>query len=1021
MDSPRFQDISVSYFVVSNSSPLSLFNFIASRNIYNQDDVQEFTTFLTKKIKDKRMPQDDQKMIIKWFQRKKQGFKDYLAKNIKGNPAEFYKKVKRIHSLPVDAPDWLKERVAQEPDYFSTQEVYEVQAPLKNDPALVSKLMHIIDYFVWYLKSNPSKNLINVTWIHMLKGMAEWEKTFEVEETSEVLEGEILFLDMGSLKWYELTDEDSLKNEGSRMEHCVGDYCDEVGSGDTQIFSLRGPNNDPHATVEFSVPDKEIEQVKGKGNDLLSYRYADPLLGLLNKLKDEHGELDLSEDATIVGVYYFDGEYRSSAKEVPDKRSGKLMDIRDISSEQEAFEYAEKYPAVARVLRSPEYLREALRKNPLVLPVNITKVPIEDVLDIVDKKLGDYQYLSSRYTNDSEMIDLVLKKIETSSYEEYPMVGWVIRKLPKRIRNDLSLWPMFLEKGPPDLYRKLDPDLVIDNLGLFKKHIADKTDFYYYLCVVWEEKLDRVHRTLDNPEFLEIMTFKELDEQSTLYIVGEVTREMHRSGKFREYQIEQLNENLDSFLGKSVYTFYYEEMSKKFERDPQGFIKELFGKSYARREHTSLFVIKNVREMSPEKIFDEAFRSGIRNGDIHFFNLSLTIQDLFGAEEKEVALKALESGKGDIDLDKLSVQGKVVDEELLAHVVKRIKRGMPFNLLTTQHRVSNEFIKELLKEPRVRRSIFIDVTSIRQFQSIAFTFSSNGTPEYTKEMVIYLLDSDPDIILDDLMYANSATRSSEFLGDTKIQDKFRNTKEIFQKSSKDVLKFMILFENPEHFVIGDFKKDFINHIMDSAVTWFSGPPSDMGPAFSISSEGLTRLLGVVSEDQRIIALAKKHVLSGKFIDPLVSKLFPDSKSWIRQSLINNFSRAKLYKVKYPDLFDQDEFTEIFKEAIKKDPSAYVGASEAVIERALKDIPTLKELYAVFSGMPDYKHLNSPKEFVPMIKSFSKFKNFHLVAFNVWEYLVSVGHFETADKIRNAVPEPEKSKLDKYIKENSEQY
>jgi hypothetical protein len=51
--------------------------------------------------------------------------------------------------------------------------------------------------------------------------------------------------------------ERALKYEGSTMRHCVGGYCEDVWSGDTQIFSLRDNKGEPHVTIEV-VPSKSI-------------------------------------------------------------------------------------------------------------------------------------------------------------------------------------------------------------------------------------------------------------------------------------------------------------------------------------------------------------------------------------------------------------------------------------------------------------------------------------------------------------------------------------------------------------------------------------------------------------------------------------------------------------------------------------------------------------------------------------------------------------------------------------------
>lgn len=45
-----------------------------------------------------------------------------------------------------------------------------------------------------------------------------------------------------------------LTAEGDAMGHCVGGYCPDVQSGNTEIYSLRDKNNQPHVTVEVNKP-----------------------------------------------------------------------------------------------------------------------------------------------------------------------------------------------------------------------------------------------------------------------------------------------------------------------------------------------------------------------------------------------------------------------------------------------------------------------------------------------------------------------------------------------------------------------------------------------------------------------------------------------------------------------------------------------------------------------------------------------------------------------------------------------
>lgn len=53
--------------------------------------------------------------------------------------------------------------------------------------------------------------------------------------------------------------------EGNLMSHCVGDYCKQVDSGDTEIYSLRDAQNKPHVTLEISR-DNQVQQIYGPGN-----------------------------------------------------------------------------------------------------------------------------------------------------------------------------------------------------------------------------------------------------------------------------------------------------------------------------------------------------------------------------------------------------------------------------------------------------------------------------------------------------------------------------------------------------------------------------------------------------------------------------------------------------------------------------------------------------------------------------------------------------------------------------------
>ena len=60
-------------------------------------------------------------------------------------------------------------------------------------------------------------------------------------------------------------DKNDLKCEGNKMDHCVGEYYDNVLTGDLIVFSLRDPQNNPHITIGMD-PSNTVIQYQGVGN-----------------------------------------------------------------------------------------------------------------------------------------------------------------------------------------------------------------------------------------------------------------------------------------------------------------------------------------------------------------------------------------------------------------------------------------------------------------------------------------------------------------------------------------------------------------------------------------------------------------------------------------------------------------------------------------------------------------------------------------------------------------------------------
>lgn len=89
---------------------------------------------------------------------------------------------------------------------------------------------------------------------------------YEVDTGEAVPQGTVVFTWDDGWTIQQLVDPEQLEAEGEVMQHCVGDYCEGVAAGETQIFSLRDPKGRPHATIEYASDITRLVQVQGKQN-----------------------------------------------------------------------------------------------------------------------------------------------------------------------------------------------------------------------------------------------------------------------------------------------------------------------------------------------------------------------------------------------------------------------------------------------------------------------------------------------------------------------------------------------------------------------------------------------------------------------------------------------------------------------------------------------------------------------------------------------------------------------------------
>jgi hypothetical protein len=161
----------------------------------------------------------------------------------------------------------------------------------------------IRDLSEWAADQDPAK-LQKMTIPQMFQArhtdLAQAIKEYEKGQRGTV---EMRFPEKG-LEWQKLEPQ-HLKREGKEAAHCVGGYCEEVKSGEMQVFSLRDEKNKPKVTISikkavgagrtwdivrdgervtgFKVagPEFVVDQIKGKANSV-PVEYADEVEAFLD-------------------------------------------------------------------------------------------------------------------------------------------------------------------------------------------------------------------------------------------------------------------------------------------------------------------------------------------------------------------------------------------------------------------------------------------------------------------------------------------------------------------------------------------------------------------------------------------------------------------------------------------------------------------------------------------------------------------------------------------------------------------
>lgn len=193
---------------------------------------------------------------------------------------------------------------------------------LKEEKTSESNLEHVID---WLNSNAAPKRLRKLSINDAFRLSDEWMKSNQkkgknlVDKKDDI---EIFLKFSDGSKIVKLISKKAFEREGFLMSHCLGGYNLRENY---DIYSLRDSENSPHATFEVNIKDKDVLQVKGKGNGPIHPKYIKKVLSFLKKIGMDIRKSEMKN----LGYYYVPEIHLDFVKNNLGKKE-KIVKIKDV-------------------------------------------------------------------------------------------------------------------------------------------------------------------------------------------------------------------------------------------------------------------------------------------------------------------------------------------------------------------------------------------------------------------------------------------------------------------------------------------------------------------------------------------------------------------------------------------------------------------------------------------------------------------------------------------------------------------
>jgi hypothetical protein len=378
----------------------------------------------------------------------------------------------------------------------------------------LEQALHAQDFVNNIEANDPDYNLGLKTWEQVVEDTNEWEQILIGKGGGKFYnpaDREVVMSYPDGWNMVNVNSENDLDVEGAKMHHCVAGYWDAVRRGQSRIYSLRDPQNQPKATIE--IQGDKVIQIKGPNNASINDE------GLVEKIRDFFDDRDdiqkTSTGRSRIADYFDDWQERTYWHYDPETIGYAITESIYGPHETEYDPYDDESTEDFNRfgIESPTWDHEKFSES------NLDNADLPDIIDavineikdglnraeseyITEKyKLEDYpidDYVDSLYEGLEKKAELSLKNsFNTHNFERYLDVNRVLEKATRKFEEAKEKYKDSESEEPFMTWYQKQPEYIYFLLANKIENFFEKSKFAF----MYEEKTDRKSTRLNSSHY----------------------------------------------------------------------------------------------------------------------------------------------------------------------------------------------------------------------------------------------------------------------------------------------------------------------------------------------------------------------------------------------------------------------------------------------------------------------------------------------------------------------------------------